>query len=165
MDSCVNIKHSVYTMSNAAFNTPLNRLFRVSNMKTRPIDRALKRAKDRGLNQSQLAGLLDVDPQHITNWKSRGLPPEWHERMADVLDWSLDELLGRPPTSTLSKDWPFPELDIRRIERLTQGELLQIQGVVLDRLAELELSRQVRNTIKNKSDPILRTVLGSAPKK
>lgn len=100
-----NIKHGVYWQSNIACNTALNRLFSLTamaghNEKSRPIDRALARAKERhGWNQVKFASELSkygrvVVPQDITNWKKRGMPPEHHETVAKMLGWSVDELLG-----------------------------------------------------------------------
>lgn len=64
-------------------------------MTTRPIDRALLWAKEDGLNQSDLAKRLSVLPQDITNWKKRDLPSDKYLAVADVLNRSLDDLLGR----------------------------------------------------------------------
>lgn len=51
--------------------------------------------EERHLNQSQLAVLLGVDPQTITNWKRRGMPADKHELAADKLGITVDQLLGR----------------------------------------------------------------------
>ena len=50
-----------------------------------PIQRALDRALELGMNQSQFASALGVDPQHITNWKRRGMPAERHAAVAKLL--------------------------------------------------------------------------------
>ncbi len=47
------------------------------------------------MDQSQFAAAIGVLPQHVTNWKRRGMPADQHQRAADVLEWSVDELLGR----------------------------------------------------------------------
>lgn len=168
METCADIKRGVYRLSNTPFNRRLNFLFRVDGMQAkqnRPIDRALKRAEDKGYNQSAFAVLMDTDPQTITNWKRRGMPPEHHEKAAEVLDWTVDELLGRKQMSIAPKDWPFPQVDVRRIGRLTEGELLQLQGIILDKVAELELNGQIRNSLKNEANKNLRTILVSAKNK
>ncbi|MEN9544561.1 MAG: hypothetical protein RLZZ598_1394 [Pseudomonadota bacterium] len=64
-------------------------------MERTPIERALAWAKNKGLNQSGLANLLGAAPQDITNWKARGMPTDWHEKVALALGRSVDELLGR----------------------------------------------------------------------
>jgi hypothetical protein len=64
-------------------------------MSKRPIDRALEWAKDDGLNQSELAKKAGVLPQDITNWKKRDLPSDKYVVMADALNRSIDDLLGR----------------------------------------------------------------------
>lgn len=61
---------------------------------SRPIDRALAWAKQKGWNQSTLAARLGVAPANVTNWKIRGLPPEQYKPVADALGKTVDELLG-----------------------------------------------------------------------
>lgn len=64
-------------------------------MEDRVIDRALKKARDKGMNQSQFARAMDVSPQVVTNWLRRDMPADSHAKAAEVLDCSVDELLGR----------------------------------------------------------------------
>lgn len=90
---------------NPACNTAINKAFTVARM-TRPapqapIDRALAWAAARGWNQSQLADKLGVKPQHVTNWKTRGMPPEWHAPVARLFGRSVDELLGLAPAASV----------------------------------------------------------------
>lgn len=108
-------KRDVYIRSNMAFNKTLNQVFSLPVMAERPIDRALRIAKERHLNQARFAealhkaGLSGTLPQHITNWKKRGLPPEHYAIVARVLGITVDELLGlsnpyeaKQPSETLS---------------------------------------------------------------
>lgn len=92
---------------NPVCNGDLNNLFTIANMEQRPIDRALTWAKERGWSQSDLARELGVTPQDITNWKKRGMPPEWYQGAADVLGRTVDELLGRKmdPQPTNAEMW------------------------------------------------------------
>lgn len=46
------------------------------------------------MNQTKFGELLGLEPQHITNWKRRGMPPEWHAPVAKALGYTVDELLG-----------------------------------------------------------------------
>lgn len=64
----------------------------------RSIVLALELALKRGMNQTQFAEALGVKPQHVTNWKQRGLPPERLEEVSRLLNCSVDYLLGRVPT-------------------------------------------------------------------
>lgn len=70
-------------------------MFNILEMSTRPIDRALHWAKEEGMNQSDLARRMGVLPQDITNWKKRDLPSEKYVDLADALNRSIDDLLGR----------------------------------------------------------------------
>lgn len=105
------------------FTDFLNNPFSLGRMELRPIDRALRRAREKGMNQSLFAERLGVEPQHITNWKRRGMPPEWHARVAQVLGYTVDELLGlisevRPIFST--KYPPAPEEDEETLDAVAQ---------------------------------------------
>lgn len=73
-------------------------------MEIRPIDRALTWAKEKKLNQSDLARLLGVLPQDVTNWKRRGLPTDKHSDVASALGRSVDELIGGQVVPWSSKD-------------------------------------------------------------
>lgn len=57
--------------------------------------RVLSRALQLGMNQTALAQALGETRQTISNWKSRGVPADKFTALADVLNWSMDELLGR----------------------------------------------------------------------
>jgi transcriptional regulator with XRE-family HTH domain len=82
-------------------------MFSIADMEQRPIDRALMWAKERGWSQSDLAREIGVTPQDITNWKKRGMPPEWYEKTAEVLERAVDELLGRKagPQQPSTEQW------------------------------------------------------------
>ena len=66
----------------------------------RPIDTALAWAKERHWDQSELARRLNVSPAVITNWKTRGLPPERWPEVAAVFGRSVDELISVQPAKT-----------------------------------------------------------------
>jgi len=65
-------------------------------MDARPIDIALRWAQDHDMNQSGLASALGVSPQHVTNWKSRDLPADRFQEVAELFGKTVDELLGKP---------------------------------------------------------------------
>lgn len=62
-----------------------------------PISRALRLARAKGMNQTEFAVEMGVLPQHVTNWKKRGMPPEHHRQAAKVVGITIDELLGETP--------------------------------------------------------------------
>ena len=66
-------------------------------MRHRPIDRVLALARERDMDQTALARAMDVQPQHVTNWKTRGIPAAQLPIAAKVLGCSVDYLLGREP--------------------------------------------------------------------
>lgn len=69
-----------------------------------PIVRALRWAREMGLNQSAFAARLGCSPQDITNWKKRGMPAEWYLPVANALSKSVDELLGHQTQPTLKSE-------------------------------------------------------------
>lgn len=93
-------------------------------MTERTIDRALARAAELGMNQSQLSAKINVLPQYLTNWKRRGLPSSQLEAMASALNWTVDELLGRGPSNSAKEAtddaWPRTpdEADFALIQQL-----------------------------------------------
>lgn len=105
-----------------------------------PIVRALRMAKAKGWNQSQFAAQLGVLPQDVTNWKARGMPPEWHEPVATKLGCSVDELLGRgrptPPTNPASR-WPFDTIPFEDFDELDISHKLEIAEILEDRIRRL----------------------------
>lgn len=116
-----------------------------------PIIRALRMAKAKGWNQSRFAAQLGVLPQDITNWKARGMPPEWHEPVATKLGCSVDELLGRgrptPPTHPASR-WPFGNIPFKDFDDLDDVYKAEIGEILEDRIRRL--TARVAKTIRNR---------------
>lgn len=139
MESCKDIKRYVYSSSNDPFNIDINNAFRLLSMAERPIDRALRLAKAKGMNKSQFAKALDVLPQHITNWIARGLPPEKYEDVADLLRCSVDLLLGR------TENIPLWLLDYYCLPSEQQNEITEI---VEDRIARFKAKAGTANRHK-----------------
>ncbi|ABZ83296.1 helix-turn-helix domain protein [Heliomicrobium modesticaldum Ice1] len=85
--------------------------------------------KQRGLTQPQLAKLLNVSPQVISNWERGYTPtiaPESIDKLASILETTSDFLLGRSTASisssleALEKSWPEGIKVLRRAnEKLT----------------------------------------------
>lgn len=65
-------------------------------MKERTIDMVMRVAKERGLNSTEVAKVMGIGKQTLTNWKTRGLPPAMNQKAADFIGCTIDELLGRP---------------------------------------------------------------------
>jgi len=62
-----------------------------------PIERALRLARAKGMNQTKFAEKMGVLPQHVTNWKKRGMPPEHYRQAAQVVGITIDALLSDAP--------------------------------------------------------------------
>lgn len=125
------------------FNIDLNDVFSLGRMRERPIDRALRRAQDLGLNQSELAKALDVQPGHVTNWKRRGLPPSKYEAVALVLKWTVNELLGHgaPGPGSSDAEWPF-SVSYAQYDRLADDEKIELDEVVADAFVRIKKRRE-----------------------
>jgi len=98
--------------------------------------RVMERAKIRGIDgPAALAAALGVLPQNVNNWKNRGVPARMHQKLAEVLNWSVDELLGKSPVASKSETfWPFgvPFADYMDLTAKQKAELAEI---VEDRIA------------------------------
>jgi len=57
--------------------------------------------------------------------------------VAKVLEWTIEELLGDGPPSPPSAEWPFPAIPPARLARLTPGQRMRLQGVLMDELDQL----------------------------
>lgn len=91
---------------------------------------------------SGLADEINVSAQRVNNWRHRGIPGRMHARVAEVLDWTVDQLLGKaPPNKDNEPTWPFPSIPAYRFNRLSEGERLAVQGVMVDKIAEIEAER------------------------
>lgn len=74
-----------------------------------PIERALRIARAKGMNQTKFAREMGVLPQHVTNWKKRGMPPEHYRQAAKVVGITIDELLSEAPLEyAIQADRPPP---------------------------------------------------------
>jgi len=106
-------------------------------------NRVIRKARDRGWSQSDLAERLSLSPQNITNWKSRGVPPERYVAIADALNWSLDEMLGRtryvPGAQAMPAAWPYTELDEEKFRALDAKQAARLEGAILLAAAQLGL--------------------------
>lgn len=125
------------------FNMPLNSAFSLCLMRDRPIDRALRKAKELGLNQSEFAAALDVQPGHVTNWIRRGLPPSRHEAVAKLLGWTVDELLGHElsKTTPATNEWPF-SVRYGEYKLLTVNERLELDDAVTSEFERIMKRRE-----------------------
>lgn len=106
-------------------------------------DRVLRKARDRGWSQTELAERLGLSPQNITNWKNRGVPPDRYVGIADALSCSLDELLGRMKyvsgASPIPAAWPYTELDEDKFRTLDTRQAARLEGAILLAAAQLGL--------------------------
>ena len=100
----------------------------------RVIDRALKLAKARGMNQTAFGKAMDgAGPATITNWKARDMPPERHEKAAAVLGVTVDELLGKaaaPADANGESPWPLRSITRSALAALPEAKLEQIDQIL-----------------------------------
>lgn len=67
---------------------------------TRPIDVALRIAKERGMTQTAFGALVGATSADVSNWKKRGMPAERHQDVALALNISVDSLFSGAPNVT-----------------------------------------------------------------
>jgi transcriptional regulator with XRE-family HTH domain len=111
--------------------------------------------RDRGLNGKDLAGIVDVSENTVSNWMTgKHSPSRSHsERIAGALDMSIDEIYGRAPLSSRQQRAAGDESDV------TQGEAQRL----LRQLAELGTARAALQEISAAVPPLL-DVLADAQK-
>lgn len=63
----------------------------------RPIDIALRLAKEKGLTQTAFGTLVGATSADVSNWKKRGMPAERHLDVALALGISVDSLFSGAP--------------------------------------------------------------------
>lgn len=107
------------------------------------------------MNQTALATAMKVEPQHITNWKARGMPPAQHAAAAAAVGVRIEELLGvsrgtglgggslnEPPAAYLVSNRNKKRLTVREIVRAQSGGLLeaipQVEGADLGFVETIE---------------------------
>ena len=76
----------------------------------------------RGMSQVELAGLMGVTKQSVSNWKSNNIQPsiELLEKTADLFGVTTDYLLGREPLRVLD------------VSGLTAQQIAHLQVLVED---------------------------------
>lgn len=79
--------------TNAPFNISFIRPCSIPGMgESRTIDRVMAIAAHNELSQAQLARLLDISEQTLTNWKRRGMPPRMDRAVAERLGVEIARL-------------------------------------------------------------------------
>lgn len=144
--SLLDHKQNVYEKSNASFNTPVNRVFTLGGMGTsdeRTIDRAIRRAIDLGMSEQDFRERLGVSSGRFTNWKRRGMPHSQDEKVAKILKWSVDDLLGKPAKLEL-EPWMLDYLALDPQEKLEVRDLAQFS------IKRVKEKRPVRQKAGNK---------------
>ncbi|KAA0911858.1 helix-turn-helix domain-containing protein [Pusillimonas sp. ANT_WB101] len=103
------------------------------------------------MNQSAFAARLGVLPQHVTNWKSRGLPAEQYQPIAEALGRSIDELLGRTPETKTPRvksnaDWPLLSIDESKVRALSDFHRVQLEAAILIAAGQVGLDVKKKNS-------------------
>jgi transcriptional regulator with XRE-family HTH domain len=102
-------------------------------------DRLREARAARGLTQARLAELLDVSPRVYNRWETSAAVPRLDTlvKIADILDVTLDELVGRkePDSDTLRIRNPELHSLYRQIDRLSDEDQ-QALVVLLDSLVK-----------------------------
>jgi hypothetical protein len=88
---------------------------------------------------------LGESAQNLNHWRHhRGIPTAKHHDVARLLGWTVEQLLGKD-TGGQESAWPFPRIPPHRIDGLTEGQLLQVEGILVDALNELETASRKKN--------------------
>lgn len=112
------------------------------------IEAALARRKP-SRDQAWLAAQLEISEQAVSNWKTRGVPSRQYERLADLLNLTIPQIIGRepPPWESAEGSWPFPSIDVARFSRLTSRQQGEIEGKVREMIERFEQLRGIGGVI------------------
>lgn len=103
--------------------------------------RMMRWSTDFGWNQSELASRLGLLPQHISNWKRRGVPSDRLADISQLLKRSIEELLGITSESPAHyfDHWPFDDVDETKVRDLSRDDCLRLEAAVLIAAAQVGL--------------------------
>ena len=76
--------------------------------------------KSRGLTQQQLAKLIGVTESAVGQYETDRRKPSYEVllKLSDVLQCTVEELLGNTPRYVVDPDDPYPEIPLSRGDRL-----------------------------------------------
>lgn len=104
--------------------------------------RLIDLAAQRSQSEQDIYDGVGASRQTFQNWKRRKyVPSNWHAALAQFLHCSVEEMLGVKPM-TEPKDWPFKTLHLSRVQALSPGERLQLEGILLDAIIAIETERR-----------------------
>jgi hypothetical protein len=140
-------------LSNGPLNTSVNAVFTLRRMRSDKqaiVDRIDQRLVVIGKDWNWIGLKLAESPQNLNNWRyHRGVPAAKHHAVAELLGWTVEQLLDKPHEGS---GWPFDSIPVNRIESLTPGQKMQIEGVLLDKLDELEMTGSGGSKKKSRAD-------------
>ena len=95
-------------------------------------EKLIQRRKERGMTQEDLADRLSVSRQTVSKWENGECMPDADKfiRLADILEISLDELVGREaePSVRPAPEQPKPGKKLRRLLAAAAACLIFVLG-------------------------------------
>ena len=111
-------------------------------MKETVFVRMMRWAKAKGWNQSKVASELGLPAaQNVSNWKTRGVPPEWHAPIARLFGRSVDELIGETQEgpAIAARKWPFPKIDESKVYAMKGDDAVALERAFIVAAANVGL--------------------------
>lgn len=98
-------------------------------------------AKNKDWNQSALADQLGLPAENVSNWKRRGVPPEWHPPLAQLFDRTVDELIGKAEEAPEDKwrRWPYPKIDEAKVYAMKGDDAIALERAFIVAAANVGL--------------------------
>lgn len=87
-----------------------------------------------GMKQSELAKMLTVGQATVSNWETGATEPDFESlrKMAEILNCSIDELLGAEKTPTVKNDGERTMLDITALSPENRDRLEDYLHLLVD---------------------------------
>lgn len=93
------------------------------------VQRILKTAKAKGMNQKQLAEKLEIHPQVVTDWKTKSTSyKQYIDKLSELLGVSADYLLNGAEPAAAPVDDPELVDALSKFGQLTDAQRAKVLG-------------------------------------
>lgn len=128
---------------------------------------ALTVAEQQGKTASDLAAWCNVSPQAVNGWKRTGRITKGHLERAALFFGSGPSFThgaGALVAREAVPEWPFPDIERARFERLSPNQRIEIQGLVRERIERFEAEQAAATPLMAPTKTTPEATTKAAPK-